>query len=968
MRGTTIAGRKTELAVLDRVLRDLPGSGLTAVQLVGEPGIGKTCLLNEMADRADADGALVLRGAASELDRDLPFWVFVDALDDYLHGLSPRQLQFPEPDVLGELGTVFPSLTHVDRENTVAGQHERYRTHRAVRALLELLAAAQPVVLVLDDLHWTDSASVELLSALLRRPPVAPVLMGLGMRPSPVSPQLAAALARAHRSHEIERLELRPLTVAEAAAVLGDDITGPLATALYEESGGNPFYLDQLVRAVHGGRRTESFVVPMAGSVHLAGLELPPMVAAALSEELALLSPQSRAVLQGASVVGDPFEPELAAAAADLPEDLTLHAVDDLLAIDVVRPTAAPRRFRFRHPIVRRLVYESSQPGWRIGAHERVARALAASGAPASACAHHVERSARRGDLTAVSVLRDAGRQATSRAPATAARWFGTALELLPITGHAEERVQLLLPQAAALAAIGRYEDSYAALLTTFDLLPAGPGEVRTRLISSLASLEQMLGRHHDARNRLLGALDDLPETDSAESAAFLLELAYDRYFVMEYDRMAEWAQRSLAVATRLQDPVARASAAAAVAVAGALGGTGDLAQADCTLAAALVEQLTDEQSATRPALTYLSLAELFLERFEHAAAHTDRAVSIARASGQGQFLHIQLPLRAHLLLLRGELAAARTVLDDAVDAARLLNSPRALAWVLLHRSAVALTAGDLPRALGDAAEGADLTDRLDELIVKGWTGYTLAGVLLESGQPDEARELLLRYGGGDRLTRLHAGWRVNAFELLARCHLAGGRLVEAEAAAADAERRAESVRLPYAQQVARRATAAVCLANGDPAAAAQLALGSATWMSEAGMPVEAALGLLLGSQALARSGQQERAVEVLLAAVRDFERVGASRYRAAAERQLRLLGHSLPRRANPSSGRADAGNPLTEREQEVARLVAEGKTNSEIAALLFLSVKTVETHLRSIFRKLGVSSRVHLARRLGST
>lgn len=95
MRGTTIAGRKTELAVLDRVLRDLPGSGLTAVQLVGEPGIGKTCLLNEMADRADADGALVLRGAASELDRDLPFWVFVDALDDYLHGLSPRQLQFP---------------------------------------------------------------------------------------------------------------------------------------------------------------------------------------------------------------------------------------------------------------------------------------------------------------------------------------------------------------------------------------------------------------------------------------------------------------------------------------------------------------------------------------------------------------------------------------------------------------------------------------------------------------------------------------------------------------------------------------------------------------------------------------------------------------------------------------------------------------------------------------------------------
>src|SRR5919107_2232421 len=201
---TVLAGRQPELEILDRAFADVRDGRLVAVQLVGEPGIGKSALLDEMADRADAAGALVLGGAPSELDRTLPFGVFVEALDDYLHGLSPGRLRFRQPDVLGELATVFPALTHVDRDHQVAGQHERYRTHRAVRELLELLAAAQPVVLVLDDLHWADPASVELLSAILRRPPAGPVLLGLGMRPRHASAQLAATLARAHRDGELE--------------------------------------------------------------------------------------------------------------------------------------------------------------------------------------------------------------------------------------------------------------------------------------------------------------------------------------------------------------------------------------------------------------------------------------------------------------------------------------------------------------------------------------------------------------------------------------------------------------------------------------------------------------------------------------------------------------------------------------------------------------------------------------------
>ena len=131
-------------------------------------------------------------------------------------------------------------------------------------------------------------------------------------------------------------------------------------------------------------------------------------------------------------MAGDPFEPELAAAAAGTSEASAMDAVDELLRLDLVRQTDVPRRFRFRHPLVRRAVYEATPGGWRLGAHERCAEALAARGATAAARAHHVERSAREGDVGAVAVLREAGEAAARLAPASAARWFAEALRLLP--------------------------------------------------------------------------------------------------------------------------------------------------------------------------------------------------------------------------------------------------------------------------------------------------------------------------------------------------------------------------------------------------------------------------------------------------------------------------------------------------------------------------------------------------------
>src|SRR5262249_8949744 len=470
-----LVGRVGQLELLELALADLERGPPAALELVGEPGIGKTRLLSELADRASQHGYLVLAGSASELERELPFSVFVHALDEYVESLDSELFVVLDEDVQAELAHVLPSLSARADGHQVAQQHERYRSHRAVRALLEQLAQPQPLVLVLDDLHWADSASIELLGALLRRPPAAPVLTVVALRPRRVPERFAAALDRADRAAALTRLELGALTLHEAREFLGERFDAAGAAVLYEESGGNPFYLEQLARSAE---RADG--LRFSAGVTATGLDVPPAVAGSLSDELALLSSDGRLVLEGASVAGDPFEFELAAAAADASEAAAIHALDELLELDLVRGTDVPRRFRFRHPLVRRAVYEATRGGWRLAAHERCAGALMARGASPVARAHHVERSGRQGDLAAVSLLREAGEAAERLAPDSAARWFDAALRLLPENAGVHDRIDLLLARSRALAAAGHFLDSHEVLLEAVALVPDGRGACRS--------------------------------------------------------------------------------------------------------------------------------------------------------------------------------------------------------------------------------------------------------------------------------------------------------------------------------------------------------------------------------------------------------------------------------------------------------------------------------------------------------
>ena len=916
-----VVGRAAELGVLDRALDGLERGSPAIVELVGEPGIGKTRLLAELSARANATGKLVLSGRAAEFERDLPFWVFVDALDEYVQGLEPGRLDALSDDVRAELAQVLPSLALPAAASGTSLRDERYRTHRALRELLEELARIQPLVLMLDDLHWADSGSIELVGALLRRPPGGAVLIVISLRPRQVSERLAAALELAERGGSLIRLELGSLSAADARMFLGDDVQAAVADALYEESGGNPFYLEQLARPRNGSLTAAS----ATGDVQLGGVAVPSAVIAALAEELALLSDDVRRVLEGAAVAGDPFDPELTAATAGVSEDRALEALDSLLKLDIVRPTDVPRRFRFRHPLVRRAVYEATPGAWRLAAHERSAAALHARGAPAVARAHHVEQAGRLGDEDAIAVLREAGEAAAQRAPASAGRWFTAALRLTPESAPADDRIALHAALAGAHAATGHFAEAYAALLATLELLPDDSSLVRVRLTAACAGVEQLLGRHEAAHARLLGALDALGEPVSDQAVELEISLALNCFFRQDYDDARRWSERALGVARPLHDRPLIAAAAGVSSLCCAFAAAVADAADHAAEAAAIVDAMSDAELAARlDAAAFLAGAELYLDRFERAIGHSRRALAIARATGQGELLPILIPALSTALGARGRLAEAAEVLDAAIEAARVAGNRQGLAWNLLNRCYMASRTGDVDLAATAGDESIDLTRGLDASLVFTYAGVCRAMGSFAAGDAAAAASMFVASGGGDDLRLIPGGWRAQYLDMLTCSLLVLGRRGEAERAAACADAVATATGLPMATAWAHRAAAAVALDAGDATRAAAQALDSAALAAETGAPVESALSRTLAGRALALAGRPAEALEELKRAAADLEAHGALRFRDEAEREMRRLGHRIHRRSAPGDQDAVGVASLSARELQVARLLVD--------------------------------------------
>ena len=896
-----LVGRAAEREAIAAALRSLherPG-GIVAIE--GEPGIGKSRLLAHLMESAAADGCDVLAARASEFECDLPYALFHEAL-----GEAP-----PAAD--------------------------RHSAHRVLRELLERLAAVRPLVLCLDDVHWADPASLDALAALARRPPSAAVLLGLTAREGQLPASLATALAGAMSEDRVTRLAPGPLGPADAAALVGDVV----AAAIYREAGGNPFYLEQLARTPPGADHMAT-----DGSI-------PAAVAAALAAELAALSRGARVMLDAAAVAGDPFDPDLAGAVAELSEAAALRALDELLACALVRPAGAPRRFAFRHPVVRHAVYVAAPGGWLLGAHDRAADALRRRGAGPVALAHHVEHAARAGDAGAVELLEGAARELQSPAPATAARFHAAALRLLPDGPEEHARrtaIQALLADAQAAAG-----DVGAARVTLIAALAvAEPGD-RLALTVALANQEWWLGGHDQARRRLQVALGELPAEPSPDRIRLRLALALTSLSGSDLRDAEAQASDARDDARAIGDPVFELAALAGGALAGVLdrgaAGAGRLEESSAAL-----ERLTAGQLATRlPALWMHGRARRALGGFAAALADLERGAAIAADTGRERVLLMVTVESVPVLLELGRLDEASAAAEDGLEFARLDGNPRMRLWAHSACSTARLAAGDVGDAMHHAGEAARIDARAD-FQAPGQPGWCLGAALTAAGNPQRAVPALLAAFGGAGLDAVLPVDRPAAAADLVEAQLARGDLAGAEEALASGEAAAARAGTAWAAAVVDVSRAAVLLAHGRPREAVAAARQAA-----ADAPLRHALARLAEFRALAAAGERAAALAALREAESVLDGYGALRRRDEAVRELRRLGHRVLRPA----GDAVAG-PLTAREREIAGLIAAGRTNREVAEQLVLSTRTIDAHLRNIYGKLGVHSRVELTRELG--
>ncbi|MFV2173254.1 helix-turn-helix transcriptional regulator [Actinomadura sp. LOL_011] len=978
-----LVGRRDALAGIGHAL-DGAERGFGYLALIGEPGVGKTRLLGELADEAAARKLPYLAGRAAEFEQEMPFGAVVDALDDRLEESVP---ELPDAQ-LRLLGTVFPSLSDPAAEPAPAGgdpvsRVARYQLHRTVRHLLEQLAAPSGLVLILDDLHWADDATIELLDHLVRHPPRARVLVAAAYRPAQASPRLAA-LADAAGPHGT-RMPVDPLTQGEVEEFLGPRVSTSRCEALYKASGGNPFYLEALARMGHDDGAAVDDTDWREGVAELT--EVPAAVRTALQVELSALPPEALLMARGAAVAADFFEPALAAVAAELDEADALAALDVLTGHDVVR-AGSGGRFKFRHPLVRHVAYASTAAGWRLAAHERVAGRLAELGAPATVRAHHVVRSARFGDRTAVATLVEAARSVGQQAPGTAAYWLEAALRLLPdepadggagdgaagdgAAGDASgpDRTELLLELAHVQAVSGHAEEGRETARTLLALLPEHDTVRRARTVHLCAVMDRQIGRIHEARALVLDELRRIPDRQTPEAVLLRIRLVADRIQKIDTrgsqavldtipESAPEWGPGLTAAVAAMRPMVSHARGETAEAIAYARA-------ADERFSAASDTDFAD----CLDCITWLVWAELFLGMYDSALRHVDRLVAIARRTGQLYILGYMLAGRARGLGLLGRLEEAAAAADEAAAVGRELRSPEVIAYGATQQCLVASLSGDHERALAAGNEAVSCDTGSGEW----WTHMApivRAFAVINSGDHVE--------GSAALIAACSAGTGGLDFGTLTACaeSLAGVRAAQddAEDAAtwADIAEELANPALDGDVGLARLARAHAARRT-DPAGAAGIAVEAAALLTAAGRRPEAGRAELTAGIAHAAAGERGPALERLRAAAETFDACGMRDLHAQSVREQRRLGVRVPRaRPGGGSGRsgkggragkaaADAPFGLSPRELEIAGLVAEGCSNQQIAERLYLSVRTVETHLTRVFAKIGVSSRVGVA------
>jgi DNA-binding CsgD family transcriptional regulator/tetratricopeptide (TPR) repeat protein len=917
--------REEECSAIAAALEGAAGGRGTALFFRGEPGLGKTRLLALAATRAQERFAVIWVGA-HELEQSYPF-----AVAQQVAEALPRVYGAASEELAGGLKPLRALLRRSLQGGGVGDAPARFEVVYALYWLLASLAERQPLLLCLDDLHWSDPDSLEAVRFLTARTEALPMAVVGGLRPwPPLAGQVAERLRREDRA---ELWDLKPLGREAAAGLLGQCLEGKPTSARVDEAhrltGGNPFLLEEMARIW----QTEDLPRAAEGS-------------ALVLTRLAGLPASSLALLEAASVFGSEFP--LAAAwklsGVAEPED----ALSPLLGLGLLREREEGRA-AFVHPLLRQAVYEGLSLRARRELHRRAAELLRAGGARPAELAPHLVQAASPGDLAAVRELRAAATEA---------------------------------------AALGAYEAAAAHLRSAADLTPPGPERVLT--LYELGRACQRAGEHGEACAAFAAAeggegWGGAPACRVHCCWGFSLTLAGDTAGAREHlDRAVAAAgeERSLAVEAAVARVVlemttggmlrAREAAQEAMRLAES-GSAADHAKASAVWAN-VAFQLGDRQAhaVAQKALrdlpevppddvellwgwsprVALGMIAMRSERYGEAEELLRAAQEAARSRRARYAFAWASTFLAELEWRRGRLRDAFRYSGDA--ALYPLGVPWVTALAYSVRGRILLEMGDLEGAEASFVRSEAECRQAALGLALLWCGWGRAALAARRGDAARAAELFRREGAAAGVMGIadpnSFRWQQEAAEAWIRA----GELAQAQRMITGLHEAAVSFGRGGMEAAALRGQGMLEAVRGRREGAEERFRTALALHRTVDESLERARTLLAYGTFLRQEGDLRRARGVLDEAVVVCEACGAAYWQRLAEGERRAAGGR--RRARPREG-VLLGR-LTPQEYRIAELVSQGSSNRQIACLLLISPKTLETHLHHLYEKLEVTSR----------
>jgi len=914
-------------------VRQLSEGRPSALVIEGEAGIGKTRLVQSIVDDARFRGVAVFCGQAHPFERARPFGVVAAALDLSRRSPDPRRAAIGV--LLAGQGAGAPARAAGDIQ---------YRVVEEIVDLVEASCAERPVLLVAEDIHWADSASLLAILSVARQLPLAALLVVVTARPSPL-PAEAARLLDDLAAGGARTMQLQPLKPGDVAVlachVLGAS-PGPALAAMLAKAGGNPLWAVAMLRSL----ADEGMLRCAGDNVEATTSELPVSLSELVVRRLRHLPRATLELLQVTAVLGDAVSLRDVAAVARRPPAEVVGQLSDAFDVQLLDETGD--RVVFRHQLVHDAIYRHLPPPARHLLHREAAVALMAAGADRLDVADHLMLGAERGDEQAAAWLRDAAREASAQAPLVTLELIRRAEALLP-GGHRDadlvssEVVQALLRAGKVAEASARAEAVLAR---------QHAAEVDTPLRLALVGALALQNRAAELIPVAQASLSGPARLRPSDQVLMLAQQSWALVYTGDPGAGESAASRALVIAEQAGDAAMTVWALTALLVAVGRQGRYGEALACARQAAALAAGSPDTRSLPLQPKFFLGLALFDCDLVTEARAAYREALD--EEFGSGWWLSETLMADAQASFVIGEWADAVPGLIAGGQAAEDKGNQLLVSQSLAYRAIIATATGD-HRAASELAAGISDSLEGDQLSYNaGILTFAVAGVKAAEGDRQGAYDLLLRCWRFDAARECRFYHRALAPDLVRLALALGHRDVAAEVASTVAAGVALAPEVPTVRALALRCQGLVD-GEAEPMIEAVAFARRAPLLVEHAGACEDAAGLL------AHGGRRDEAAALLAEALERYEQAGADAWAARARAQLRALG-VRPGLRGPRHRPAGGWDSLTATERAVSLLVAEGLTNGAVARRLFISPHTVNTHLRHVFTKLGVPNRVALA------